>query len=77
MPSIKFTTNKSVRLTYLQLAYLEQPLLKGKAGDVIRFLLDKLMANELPKEIVQELENKIAGVSSNVTGRSTTGQQQN
>ena len=56
MPSTKFTTNKSIRLTHLQLAVLEQPRFKNKGGVVLRFLLDKLINEELPQEIIKELE---------------------
>jgi hypothetical protein len=64
MPSVKYTYNKSIRFTHFQLAWLDQPRLRGQSGLIVRFLLDKLINNELPTEIVQELENAIARVPS-------------
>lgn len=60
MPSTKYTTNKSIRLTHLQIAALEQPRFKNKGGIVLRFLLDKLINDELPEYLVQELESELA-----------------
>lgn len=70
MPSTKYTYNKSIRLTYLQLAWLDQPRLRGKSGHVVRFLLDKWINNELSEELVRELENVIARVPGITTGPS-------
>jgi hypothetical protein len=68
MPSTKYTYNKSIRLTHLQLAWLDQPRLKGKAGHIIRFLLDKLIDGKLPPEVLTELEKIIASVPNITTG---------
>ena len=71
MPSTKYTYNKSIRFTYLQLAFLDQPRLKGKSGHIVRFLIDKWIDGKLPPELIQELENVIARVPI-ITPRPTT-----
>jgi hypothetical protein len=68
MPSTKYTTNKSIRLTHFQLAWLDQPRLRGKGGHIVRFLLDKLIAGKLPPELIAEMEDILARVPS-ITGR--------
>jgi len=72
MPSTKYTYNKSIRFTYLQLAWLDQPRLRGKSGHIVRFFIDKWINNELPEELVRELENVIARVSGIAPGPTTT-----
>lgn len=62
MPSTKYTYNKSIRLTHLQLAWLDQPRLKKQGGLIVRFLLDKLINNQLPPELMVELESIIARI---------------
>lgn len=71
MPSTKYTYNKSIRLTHFQLAWLEQPRLKGQGGLIVRFLLDKLINNELPETMVTELEKAIARVPIITAGPAT------
>jgi hypothetical protein len=76
MPSTKYTYNKSIRFTYLQLAWLDQPRLRGKSGHIMRFFIDKWIAGQLSPEMIQELENVIARVPSittGTTGSTTTG----
>lgn len=68
MPSTKYTYNKSIRFTYLQLAWLGQPRLRGKSGHIMRFFIDKWIAGQLSPEMIQELENVIARVPSITTG---------
>lgn len=72
MPSTKYTSHKTIRLTYLHLAFLEQPLIKGKGGDILRFLLDQLMEGKLPPEMMEELENKL-GLSNIIQPGRTAG----
>lgn len=63
MPSTKYTYNKSIRFTHFQLAFLDQPRLRGKAGHIVRFFIDKWIAGKLSPELIQELENVIGRVS--------------
>lgn len=71
MPSTKYTYNKSIRFTYLQLAWLDQPRLRAKSGEIVRFFIQKWINGELPEELVRELENVIARVSSITPGPTT------
>lgn len=59
MPSNKYTSNVSIKLTHLQQAILKTAPYKGNTGVIVRFLLNKLFNDELPASVKMELEREI------------------